>query len=444
MNMDPSTTTLLPQRRDWIAPAAALVLGLAVIGVIAQVSFLGAGLLYAVFFLGLAWTRPELALMMIFALAPFQQDLSIGGPFKFSISEINLALAAAALGFQHLAGRRPLRLGLLLGPVVLYLLICFISTMLNWRDMAAVKSLLQMVLYMIVAVAVFASMIDRREQLLPALYGLVVVCVALSLVQIAGSGSYVLGLHKNGIGASLAGGFVVATELWFVSPDRRRRNWMTVALVIIGVGMFFSLSRGAWMAAGVGVMVILALRRQFQPMFRLGLLAVPVLAVCWASLPEAEQNYIFGFEAERQNVELRLESAAFAWERFTRSPVIGVGVGLREQADATNVVLFTLAETGVLGLAAFGLIHIVFLRRVWRAQKYVPRDDPMYCLLAIGEALLIGRLAHGMVDHYWSRGVLTIAWSAVGMATLAMLTVRARLAAAQPADPNTLPLGQTA
>ena len=38
--------------------------------------------------------------------------------------------------------------------------------------------------------------------------------------------------------------------------------------------------------------------------------------------------------------------------------------------------------------------------------------------LVLAVALTIGRLAHGMVDHYWSRGPVTVAWAAVGMATL--------------------------
>jgi len=36
--------------------------------------------------------------------------------------------------------------------------------------------------------------------------------------------------------------------------------------------------------------------------------------------------------------------------------------------------------------------------------------------------LVLGKLVHGMVDHYWSRGAIMIAWASVGMA----LSVEAR------------------
>jgi F0F1-type ATP synthase assembly protein I len=37
-------------------------------------------------------------------------------------------------------------------------------------------------------------------------------------------------------------------------------------------------------------------------------------------------------------------------------------------------------------------------------------------LIAIAAALLWGRFVHGLVDHYWSRGAISIAWVALGMA----------------------------
>jgi hypothetical protein len=36
--------------------------------------------------------------------------------------------------------------------------------------------------------------------------------------------------------------------------------------------------------------------------------------------------------------------------------------------------------------------------------------------VALAGGLVLGKLAHGLVDHYWSRGALMIAWAMVGMA----------------------------
>jgi hypothetical protein len=46
----------------------------------------------------------------------------------------------------------------------------------------------------------------------------------------------------------------------------------------------------------------------------------------------------------------------------------------------------------------------------------------------LGAALVVSGLAHGLVDHYWSRGAIMIAWAAAGMATFAFWAVKRRLA----------------
>ena len=107
--------------------------------------------------------------------------------------------------------------------------------------------------------------------------------------------------------------------------------------------------------------------------------------------------------------------------------MFGVGVGLRKEYDATNIVWLTLAETGVLGLGAFLLLHAGILRMVWTTQRHLHRSDPLFSAAALGAALVTGKFIHGLVDHYWSRGPLLISWAAAGMATHAYFAVRGRL-----------------
>jgi hypothetical protein len=118
-----------------------------------------------------------------------------------------------------------------------------------------------------------------------------------------------------------------------------------------------------------------------------------------------------------------------AQKNFLENPMLGAGVGLRKNYDATNVVWSTLAETGVLGLLAFAWIHVVFFRLCWRSRRLLHPSDPRFSLLSLGCALMTCKILHGMVDQYWGRGSITLAWGAVGM-TLAYcripLEVRAR------------------
>ena len=121
------------------------------------------------------------------------------------------------------------------------------------------------------------------------------------------------------------------------------------ALAILSAGLVFSLSRGAWLGTLVGFLIILGLRRQFTLLLRAGVIILLVAGVlCF--VPEEKQQYAFDFSASRVNIKARYELIDLARHYFEQSPVFGVGVGLREQVDATNVFWFTLAETGVLGL----------------------------------------------------------------------------------------------
>ena len=129
-------------------------------------------------------------------------------------------------------------------------------------------------------------------------------------------------------------------------------------------------------------------------------------------------------------------SVDLAKNYFEQSPVVGVGVGLRKQYDATNLVMSTLAETGVVGLLTFSLIYVSFFRMIWWTRKRVAQTEIQFSFLVVGAALTGCTLAHGMVDHYWSRGAITIAWASVGMAVGVHLSVRKQNRAALTEGPR--------
>ena len=398
-----------------------------------------AAMVYACVFWGVGWKWPKIPLMLIFALAPFQNDISASlameperpdmvqtaGP-HFSIAEINLLLTVPLF----LLRRRPILFGPTFIPVTLYLGACLISSLNSWRPSTLV-SMNQMGMYLIVAVCVFTSFTKSAEDYRLALQGLVGVGTLLAGAVLITRSGYVLGLHKNGVGGSLATTVIVCAELWFSARTRRSR-WILGGLMgVLVAGLFFSLSRGGWIGAACGIFLLLALRREFVLMVRMGLFMAPLIAVCWALLPEQSRSYATGFDRENWNIRLRYMSMDFAKSQFESSPGIGVGVGLRKEYDATNVFLLTLAETGVLGMAAFLYLHLAMGRMVWKTRRLIRPDDALFSVLALGGALVLSKFVHGMVDHYWSRGAIMIAWASAGMATHAYFVSRSRLRAAR-------------
>ena len=400
------------------------------------------GFIYTLIFFAVGWRRPAIPLMLIFALAPFQNDIGQfttasnpddpmsdggggggGGLPHFSIAEINLMLTLVLFFLK----KRPVKFGPLLAPTLLYFAVCIASSLMTWRS-DAMTSMVQMVLYMIVSVAVFSTFgRDERDYEL-AFYGLVAIGIVLSVAVLITHSGYVLGLHKNGVGGSLSCAVIVCAELWFSARTPRRKMILSWTLGILVAGLFFTLSRGGWISAATGIILILAMRRQFQLLLKLCIVMVPLIAICWQLLPQQSKNYTTGLSSSNWNIQMRYNSLALAQGLFESSPYLGVGVGLRKEYDATNLFWLTMAETGILGMLTFFWIQFVFLRMAWQTQKHLMRTEPLYSSVAIGAALVLGGLVHGMVDHYWSRGAISIAWAGAGMSTYGYFVVRRRAA----------------
>ena len=371
-----------------------------------------AGLCYAAIFWAVTARRPAVALLLIFASAPFQNDISGGGPVKFSLAEINLLLSVPLVMLRA----RRWHFGATLAPALAYLAVCVFSGLGQWR-LSAPTSLVQICLYTVVAVMIFASLPKSVEDYRLALNGAVVVGCFFAVLVVGLRTSYILGMNKNGVGASLAASFTVALALWLNASEGRQRTLYLGAAVLMGFGCFMTLSRGAWLAALIGALTMLTLRRRFGLMLRCGALLVPVVAVGWFLLPQESRAYATGFSSENNyNIKLRYDSIDFAWRNFVANPLQGVGIGLRKDYDATNIVLMTLAETGVPGLVTFLLLHLAIVVFIWRAYRKVAPGTYFSTLLALALALVLGKFLHGLVDHYWSRGSLTMVWASVGMA----------------------------
>ena len=378
------------------------------------------GLTYALIFVALCARRPQWALIAIFATSPLHFDLG-SGAIKYSITEINLILTLPLLALRLREARHGVSLGPLTLPILAYLLVCALSTLINWQGSEAIVSWVQMLLYVVVTVLVF-SHLCTPDQLRKVPYYLVAVCVGWALFGMKVHFDFMF-LKKNAFGASLAVGFLCAYDLWIARGYVKRplrqdkiRLALAGAMLIIFTGLMMTLSRGAWLGTLAGLIVIGIMRGSVKPLLKVGAILVPIVLIVWFNLPPELKAYTFGFDAEQnRNIELRLITLQQTQQLFHDNPIFGAGLGLRKNIDATNVVWLALSETGILGALAFGWIFWNFARLAWRARHILPPSDPRFTLLSLGTALMTYKLAHGMVDHYWTRGALTNAWAGYGM-----------------------------
>lgn len=406
-----------PAPRFAMGVVSVLVLGLAgaALALVAlYVSLPAAAIVYAVAYMILTWVRPDLALMLMFAAAPFPYDLG-GGPVKMALAEIDLVLAAPVLLIRAILRHQKFATNPIKWPVLAYFIVCIVSSLHGGLTADGVKSIAQMAIYMILAVFVFSSCVNDLGLFYAALYGLLMSAAILGTLGVVTRQEYLLGIHKNSIGTSLCYAVVVCGELWFAETEGRRKRRLALLGCVLIAGLFFSLSRGAWIAAALGLGVIAAMRGEFRLLLRGITVSVVIILICWQLVPKARQQYATDLASDSYNVKSRLVSIQYAMHYFESSPVIGVGVGLRKEYDATNVVVSTLAETGVLGLASFVSVFLVLTWSLWVARRQLAPTDPRFSLLAIGLGLALCQLMHGLVDHYWSRALL-VPWASAGTA----------------------------
>ncbi len=372
-------------------------------------ALLGAAVLYALGFWVIGSRFPAMALALILGLAPFQNDVSFFPGLHFSVSELHLLLSFPLALWRGSGGG----LGWMGGTLWTGWLATAMLTLPNWRASSAV-SLVQMAIYWLGVVWVCRALPRTSRDLDRAWSILLAVGTALASIAILTRSNYFFGLHKNGIGGSLACALVVAVHRWMHAVGTKR--WICIAQIgWIGVALILVLSRGAWIAAFLGVGWLLAWEGRFGLMAKVATALIPAVGFAWAALPEESRAYATGFDASRYNIQARHLNDEFAQEQWLSSPWTGVGAGLRKEYDATNVWWLTLAETGPIGVVAFFGVHFSWLIGALRRRGRL-RGTAAGAALGVSGGLLLGKMAHGLVDHYWSRGAITVAWGSVGLA----------------------------
>jgi O-antigen ligase len=144
------------------------------------------------------------------------------------------------------------------------------------------------------------------------------------------------------------------------------------------------------------------------------LVALALAAIAYFSVRhQLDQNQV-----QRQNGSIGVR---FNVEKETRriwhtSPAYGVGLKYFNAGNygpfavaANNAVDNELAESGVVGLVGFVLLQGAMF--VTSAKRR--RNDKF---VAAGVGVVFGQLMHGMVDIYWTAGVVSVSFVLLGMA----------------------------
>ena len=384
--------------------------------------------IYVGVFLVAAWKYPHLATGAIIVSSPYILDLSGGVGAKFSIAEVHILLVTVVVIAKSFVSRRFPSLGKMTGPVLLYMGISTVTAVQGGVDTVDITALVQLAIFCLITPMLFVSQSTSHRVRNNMMIATGCVCVVLAIFQIiSGPASkvFALGMHKNNMGQSLAAGLTI----WLATLVDGQSGWwkkFTIpALIIVAVGLMFTLSRGAWVGAVIAVIVLLLAYQRFRLVWQVSAIVIPVIALMWTLAPQQDKDYATGFDAAKyDNIKARYSNSEQALNTFSANPLFGAGISVRKTTDATNLVLTTLAEGGAFGFVAMFIMFAAYIKLFLYVRRYVPPSDPRFMIVAMSAALMIGRLAHGQFDHYWVRGASTVAWASVGMLISIAIEVR--------------------
>ncbi|MGI8759170.1 MAG: O-antigen ligase family protein [Acidimicrobiales bacterium] len=236
----------------------------------------------------------------------------------------------------------------------------------------------------------------------------------------------ILGFHKNFIGSMMLVGLVVS----HLAPASTglSRHQLAVAKGVCVAGLLASQSRGAIVALLVALIVATVgsrdVRRRSAPLF---VVLVPLALFAFFSIRSQVEQPADATSSVTERARFR-EQGLEAWEA---SPVLGQGMRFFEQgelaltSDPHNVVVSSLSETGVVGLAALVGLLAVTARVLWRIRTGL-------ALAAL--AVVVARFTHGLFDVYWVAGTQALPWMIVGMALADAGAAGDRQGADRPSD----------
>ena len=245
---------------------------------------------------------------------------------------------------------------------------------------------------------------------------------------------------------------VPAIAIYYLTPaENKNKKWLAVAIVVSLIAVFFSYSRGAWVALVVGFLVMLFIK--WNQLKRISILAILIVVVACSWLfvdyhyiryaPDHDHTIFHTEFSEHIAATVTMKDVSNA-ERFYRwvagfrifveKPITGVGpnnfyTSYRpytlnsfetwvsnnpEHSTIHNYFLLTLAEQGIVGL---GLLLLLWFGMLFKLQYlYQKLQSQFYRTVTLTVAIIVGMIAsiNFMSDMIETDKIGSLFWLCLG------------------------------
>jgi|GEM_PF-2960246 len=403
-------------------------------------------LLFTLFLVNVRWGAYVLLLASACTAISFEV-----GPFTVRPEQVITLILAVIVFIFLVSGKRPVYTTALDWLILSYLLVNVISSLLHSPDVRT--SLQKCALLTITFTAYFVStqIITTRKVLsglvsflivlgvVEAIYGIVSVALFTSGVDIGGAHAPYGDVYARGtfIEGNIFGSFemmvaLILTSFLLSKHFSERRGMILIALVITLVASIMSFTRAAWLGfiAGFAAYIFFLRRGLLVRAIRLLpliLITVLLLGTAAYSLSISIRKgsvslmdlYIDRFQKILDYRATNSSSArVIVWEEsirlWHRNPILGNGTdSIKSLAVGSNIPMFgteywipnslilALHDTGIVGLALFCAIQVVFLMKLRRAMRKTSSAYHQAVLEGFFAAFIGAQLAYFFTNAFW-------------------------------------------
>lgn len=230
-------------------------------------------------------------------------------------------------------------------------------------------------------------------------------------------------------GTYLAVVIPLAVCLWGYFRDRLRRCLSAGIFFLLFSCLILTVSRGAWFAAfGALLFISIWLRRTLFFVAVLPLIALAIAKVSQNTMMDTRLHNMFGFLDVSGVDRLAIWKAAI--NMIKGHPWLGAGLGtfmfnFQKAAEgyshpniipyAHNCYLQIMAETGVLGFAAFMFALVLLFHKGIRVLSAAERDINWYVLLASLSSVVAFLIQMSVDTNFYSLSLSLFFWALLGL-----------------------------